>query len=99
MNAEVSEGLWGILEGVTEKSWSTWVEMQWKLPNYINKAWRMSNPVRRVASKTESIFIEKDRLQEIQAMRYLLSQGSAEEIQKHFFPSSKSTEFNLSKLT
>ena len=59
----------------------------------------MSNLGKRTTSITSSVFIEEDEKMEIMKMRYLLSQGSADEIRKYLFPTYKSREFDVAKLT
>lgn len=59
----------------------------------------MSNLGKRSSSSRSSVFIEEDEKMEIMKMKYLLNQGSIPDIMKYLFPSAKSSEFDVGKLT
>ncbi len=50
-------------------------------------------------SSSDSVFIEANNYEKIQAMKELLAKGSTLDIQKHFFPSSNLGNSDIHKLT
>lgn len=58
-----------------------------------------NNLGRRISSCSESVFIEKDEDLKIGVMKDLLKDGSISRIQQYLFPTAKSNEFDVGKLT